>query len=107
MIGHQRGRGLFWPGVVGAVIAALAGYYAFESGLPDCGPPRNTTLGQIYWLVPLALLVAQTFAVALTGRKTGRSPTATIAVVVLAAVIAVVGGLAIFLHFYAAGNCGE
>ncbi len=96
-----------WPGVVVAVSAALAGYYAFESSLPNCGPPRNTTLGRIYWLVPLALLVAQTVVVAVTGRKTGRSPTATIAVVVLAAVVAVVGSVAIFLHFYAAGNCGE
>lgn len=104
---QDRDRTAFWVGVVGAVVAALAGYYAFESSIPDCGPAGNTTLGRIYWLIPLALLLAQSGAVSLSARKTGRSPTVTVAVVVLAAVVAVLGGAAIFLHFFIAGNCGE
>lgn len=107
MSGHQRGRFAFWAGVVGAVVTALAGYYAIESSLPKCGPPRNTAVGRIYWLIPLALLVAQSGVLAVAGRKTRRSPTLTIVVVALAAVVAVLGGAAIFLHFYIAGDCGE
>lgn len=41
------------------------------------------------------------------GRMTKRSPGVTLTVVGLALVVAVLGGMAIFLHFYAAGNCGE
>jgi hypothetical protein len=98
---------VFWSVVVGAVATALAGYYAFESSLPDCGPPRNTFLGQIYWLVPIALIGAQSGVLGWAGIRTGRSLIVTIAVVVVAAVVALLGGTAIFLHFFAAGNCGE
>lgn len=89
------------------MVASLAGYYAFQSALPDCGPPRNTTLGHIYWAVPLALLLAQSGVIARAGRIAGRSQTLTIVIVVLAGTVSVVGGAGIFLHFFAAGNCGE
>lgn len=103
---HGR-RVVFWTAATSAVAAALAGYYAFEASLPDCGPPRNTLLGRIYWLVPLALLTAQSVAVILVGRRTGRSAILTGAVVALTTVIALIGGVAIWLHFFAAGDCGE
>jgi hypothetical protein len=58
-------------------------------------------------LVPLALLGAQSGVVALSGGKTGRSPVATVVVLLLAAVVTLLGGAAIWLHFFAVGNCGE
>ena len=89
------------------MIVALGFYYAFEASVPKCGPPRNTFLGRIYWLVPLALLTAQSGVVALLGRKAGRSPIATVVIVLVAALIACLVGAAIWLSFFAAGNCGE
>jgi hypothetical protein len=75
--------------------------------LPACGPSRNTPLGHTFWYVPLILLGLQSFAVTAVGRRTDRTGVATIAGVALAATLATVAGIVIFLGFFAAGNCGE
>ncbi len=96
-----------WPAAVGSVVVAVACYFAFESSLPKCGPPGNTFLGEIYWLVPLVLLAAQGAVIALVCRKMGRSPMAIVVIALVAAVVACVLGAAIWIGFFVAGNCGE
>jgi hypothetical protein len=98
---------VFWSAVLGSVVVALGGYYAFEASVPDCGPPRNTTLGQIYWFVPLAILLAQSGVVAVIGRKTHRTPGIVITALVLALLLTLLGGALVLLHFYGLGDCGE
>ncbi len=93
--------------VLGSVVTALAAYYTFLSSLPDCGPLGNTTLGRIYWFVPLGILAAQSGAIALGARITKRSLGVTVTVIAAAAVLAGLGGIAIFGHFFGAGHCGE
>lgn len=98
---------VFWFAVPAAIIAALLGYLAFEASLPPCGPPRDTTLGHIYWYVPLALLIAVGSVVALVGRRTHRSSTALATALVAALFLTLVGDVVVWFAFFAAGNCGE
>ena len=107
MIWRHRPRTAFWSAVVGSIAVALAAYYAFAASLPDCGPSQNSTLGEIYWFVPLAILMGQSRAVALSGAKTARSRGVIVSIALLAAVVTVIGGVAIWIHFFIAGNCGE
>jgi len=98
---------VFWSTVLATVVCALGGYLAFQASLPLCGPPQNTFLGHIYWLVPLGLLLAQCGIVAVAGRKTNRT-SATIATTLVAALsVTLIGDVIIFFAFYAAGDCGE
>ena len=88
-------------------IVAIAGYYLFLHGLPACGPPRNTTLGAVYWWVPLGILFLQTLLLLLASMKHGVVPRVAVVTIVVVAIVTVVADAGIWLHFFAAGDCGE
>jgi hypothetical protein len=101
-------RGATWLVSIAAVpLIAIGVYYAFLAAVPVCGPPRNSLLGQIYWYVPLAILVAEAAVLRGVGLNQGRRPAWIASSILLVAVITLAGDLVIFLAFFVAGNCGE
>jgi hypothetical protein len=98
---------MFWFVAVCTVVCAVGGYLIFEASLSLCGPYRHTFLGDIYWYVPLSLLIAQTAVLIVMGRKTHRSSDEVVLAVGAALVVTLIGDVVIFFLYFAAGDCGE
>ena len=104
---NARSARIWWSLAAALPAAATAGYYAFSASLPDCGPPRNTTLGQIYWFVPLTLLLLQSSSLAIAGFRTQRGIMQVAAVIALALLVTLFADAGILIYFFSVGNCGE
>jgi drug/metabolite transporter (DMT)-like permease len=97
-----------WLGVSGLVSAAsLAAYYAFLSALPACGPPGDTFLGQIYFIVPIAIVFAAALILVGIGRLRTWRTSQIIGGVVMVIAITLIGGFIVWIHFFAIGDCGD
>jgi hypothetical protein len=102
---HYPGASLVVPALASA--AAILGYYGYEAALPPCGPPTNSFLGDIYFLVPVALVVVEALVVAGLGSRRAWGRNRTVGSVLGAVVLTLIGGFFVWLHFFALGNCGE
>jgi len=98
---------VFWSAVAGSTVTAVGVYAAFLASLPDCGPSGNTTLGRIYSVVPLVIVLAEMITITLMGRRTHRSAGAVLVALVVAVIATLIFGALVFLLFYTAGDCGE
>lgn len=97
-----------WLGLsAGLSGAAIALYYGFMAGLPACGPPRNSWLGRLYFVVPIAILIVEGFVPVAVGQARSWQTRRTVACVLLAIVVTVIGGFVVWFLLFAAGDCGE
>jgi hypothetical protein len=87
--------------------AATALYFGFLSTLPACGPPRNTWLGRIYFLIPIAIIAVEGVAAVGAGRARHWRASRIAACILLTLAVTVIGGFLVWLHFFAVGDCGD
>jgi hypothetical protein len=97
-----------WLGLSALVSVSSIGIdYAFLAALPACGPPRNTGLGQIYFVVPFAILFVAALVLIGLGRVRKWQVSRIVGAVIAMIALTLAGEVVVFFHFFAMGNCGE
>lgn len=97
-----------WLGLSSLVSAAsIALYYAFLAALPACGPPRNTRLGQVYFVVPFAIVFVGELILIGIGRLRTWGTSRILGALLVALAMTPAGDVVVWLHFFVVGRCGE